>query len=76
LIEFQSFGVVARDLEAAHVNRLAAEGVQLSLLAMRISFLLGLGDILEAWKFPTWFIKKSTVMCMNSYRDWVINPKT
>jgi len=30
-IEFQSFGMVARDLEAAHAHRLTAEGVQFML---------------------------------------------
>jgi len=48
-IEFQSFGVVARDLEAAHAHRLAAEGVQLSLVSHANQLLLGLGDLLEAW---------------------------
>jgi len=75
-VEFQSFSVVSRDLEAAHANRLAAEGVQLSLVSHANQLLLGLGDFLEAWKFPTWFIKKSIVLGMNGYRDWIINPKT
>jgi len=39
-VKFQSFSMVARDLEAMHVDRLTAEGVHLTvaLLAMRISF--------------------------------------
>ena len=32
LVEFQSFSVVARDLEAVHADGLTAEGVQLSLV--------------------------------------------
>jgi len=32
VIKFQSLGVVARNLEAAHADRLAAEGVQLGLI--------------------------------------------
>jgi len=75
-IEFQSFGMVARDLEAMHAHRLAAEGVQLSLVIHANQLLLGLSDPLEAWKFPTWFIKKSIGTRTNSYRDWIINPKT
>jgi len=42
-IEFQSFSMVARDLEAVHVCRLAAEGVQLSLVSHANQLLLGLG---------------------------------
>jgi len=77
-IEFQSFSVVARDLEAAHVHRLTAEGVQLlaSLVSHANQLLLGLGNLLETLKFPTWFVKKSIVTCTDSNRDWVINPKT
>jgi len=75
-IEFQSFSVVARDLEVVHAHRLAAEGVQLSLVSHANQLLFGLGDLLEAWKFQTSFIKKSIVMRTNGYRDWVINPKT
>jgi len=50
-IEFQSFSMVARDLEAAHADRLTAEGVQLSLVSHANQLLLGLGNLLEAWKF-------------------------
>jgi len=75
-IEFQSLSVVVRDLEAVHVDRLTAEGVQFSLVSHANQLLLGLGDLLETWKFPTWFVKKSIVTCIDSYRDWVINPKT
>jgi len=75
-MEFQSFSMVARDLEAVHVDRLTAEGVQLSLVSHANQLLLGLGDLLEAWQFPAWFVKKSIVMRADSYRDGVINPKT
>jgi len=75
-IEFQCFGVVARDLEAAHVHRLAAEGVQFSLVSHANQLLLCLGDLLETWKFLSWFVKKSIVTRIDSYRDWIINPKT
>jgi len=75
-VEFQSFSMVARDLEAVHVDRLTVEGVQLSLVSHANQLLLGLGDLLEAWKFPTWFVKKSIVTRIDSYRDWIINPKT
>jgi len=75
-IKFQSFSMVARDLEAAHACRLTAEGVQLSLVSHANQLLLGLGNLLETWKFLTWLVKKSTVTCIDSNRDWVINPKT
>jgi len=68
--------MVARDLEAIHVDRLTTEGVQLGLASHANQLLLGLGNLLEAWKFPTWFVKKSIVTRIDSYRDWVINPKT
>jgi len=68
LVEFQSFCVVAGDLEAVHVNRLTVERVQFSLVSRANQLLLGLGDLLEAWKFPAW--------CVDSDRDRVINPKT
>jgi len=48
-IEFQGFGMVARDLEAMHAHRLAVEGVQLSLVSYANQLLLGLGDLLETW---------------------------
>jgi len=76
LVEFEGFCIVAGDLEAVHVNRLTAEGVQLSLVSHANQLLLGLGDFLETWKFPTWFIKKSIITCIDSYRDWIINLKT
>jgi len=59
-----------------HADRLTAEGVQLSLVSHANQLLLGLGDLLEAGKFPTWFVKKSIVTCTDSYCDWIINPKT
>jgi len=67
--------MVARDLEVVHVDGLTVEGVQLSLVSHVNQLLLGLGDLLEAWKFPTWFVKESIVTRTDSYRDWIINPK-
>jgi len=72
-VEFQSFSMVARDLEVAHVDGLAAEGVQLDLVGHAHQLLLSLGDL---WKFPTWFVKKSIVTCTDSCQDRIINPKT
>jgi len=48
-VEFQSFCMVVGDLEAIHVDRLTAEGVQLRLVSHANQLLLGLGDLLESW---------------------------